>query len=293
VNFDFGIINMLNICELENEIKIANGSAPPIHADIRTEHPDKKLPVIILCHGFLGYKRWGWLPFVSRRIAARGFHTLTVSFSMNGIDEKTGRITKTDEFARNTVAREIRDMENVLSFIREKRLPLPINLKNWGLFGHSRGGSVCTLTASRFKEVRSLVTWSAPSNLDRYTERRKKEWAKTGKLLFQDSRADSPLCLNYSYYRDIDSNHKKYDLPAQASKLEIPYLIIQGERDAAVSLKEAERFIQFPGGGKMKLDIIRGCGHSFGVNHPMTAPTRELMSALRITEEWFIKTVPE
>ncbi len=284
---------MSNICKLEKEIEIDNGSAPPIQADIRTDRPAEKLPVIILCHGFLGYKRWGWFPFVSRRIAARGFHTLTISFSMNGIDEKTGRITKTDEFARNTVTREIRDMEVILSFIRNDRLPLTISRKNWGLFGHSRGGSVCTLTAPRFEEVKSLVTWSAPSYLDRYTERRKKEWAKTGKLLFQDSRADSPLCLNYSYYRDIDSNREKYDLPTQAAKLKIPHLIIQGERDAAVTLKEAERFIKFPGGGKMKFDIIRECGHTFGVNHPMTAPTRELLSALKKTEEWFIKTVPE
>ena len=200
---------MLKMCQLEKEIKINNGKSPSIYADIRTEHPGEELPLIILCHGFLGYKRWGWFPYISRRIANRGFHTLTLSFSMNGIDEKSGRITKPDEFARNTFTREINDLGNVLSHIRKTNLPLAANSKNWGLFGHSRGGAVCTMTANRFEEVKSLVTWSAPSNLDRYTEKRKKEWAKTGKLLFQDRRAVSPLYLDYSYYKDIDSNRGK------------------------------------------------------------------------------------
>jgi pimeloyl-ACP methyl ester carboxylesterase len=218
---------------------------------------------------------------------------MTISFSMNGVDEKTGRITKPGELARDTFTREMRDIENVISYIRKDHLPLAINRKSWGLFGHSRGGAVCTLTARRFEEVKSLVTWSAPSNLDRYTERRKKEWAKTGRLLFQDSRANTPLYINYSYYKDIDSNREKYDIPAQAAKLRIPHLIIQGERDAAVSLKEAERFIRFPREGKMRFDIIKGCSHTFGVKDPMTTPTRELLSALEKTEDWFVKTLSE
>ncbi|MCD6379302.1 alpha/beta fold hydrolase [bacterium] len=284
---------MLRRCKFEKEIRIDNGDAPSIHADIRTERPGEKLPVIILCHGFLGYKRWGWFPFVSRRIAARGFHTLTVSFSMNGTDEETGRITKPEELARDTFTREMRDLENVLTWIRKDHIPLAINRKSWGLFGHSRGGAVSILTTRRFEEVKSLVTWSAPSSLDRYTERRKKEWARTGRLLFQDSRADTPLYLNYSYYKDIDSNRGKYDIPVQAAKLKIPHLMIHGERDAAVSLKEAEKLIKFPRAGKMRFDIIKGCGHSFGVKDPMTAPTEELLSALAKTEDWFVKTLSE
>lgn len=284
---------MSKICRLEKEIQIDNCDCPPVYADIRTADPERELPVIILCHGFLGYKRWGWLPFISRRISERGFHTLTISFSMNGTDEKTGRITKPDEFARNTFTREVHDLENTLSFIRKGKLPIPANLKRWGLFGHSRGGAVCIITAGRFKEVKSLVTWSTPPSLDRYTDRRKKKWAESGRLAFQNSRADWPLYMNYSFYEDVASNREKYDLPAKASKLRIPHLIIHGEQDAAVSLKEAERFTKLNRVDRIRFYRIEGCGHTFGVKHPMIRPTKELLLSLDKTEEWLVETVPE
>ncbi len=284
---------MSNICRLEKEIQIDNGGCSPVYADIRTADPDSALPVIILCHGFLGYKRWGWLPFLPRRISLRAFHPFTIRFSMNRTHEKTGRITKPEEFARNTFTREVHDLENTLSYVRNGKLPVPADHERLGLFGHSRGGAVCIITAGRFKEVKSLVTWSSPPSLDRYTNRRKKKWAESGRLTFQNSRADRPLNMNYSFYEDIDSNREKYDLLSQVSNLRIPHLIIHGEQDAAVSLKEAEKFIKLNRAGRCRFDRIKRCGHTFGTKHPMTKPTKELLSSLDRTEEWLVETVPE
>jgi pimeloyl-ACP methyl ester carboxylesterase len=247
--------------------------------------------VIVLCHGFLGYKRWGWFPHVASELARAGFHTLTFSFSMNGVDESSGKITRPDQFARNTVSTEIADLNRVMDYLRED-MPFSIRPGSVGLFGHSRGGAVAILAAGWRPEVRSLVTWSTPSRLDRYTDRRKRQWSRTGRLTFHDSRAEVPLHLDYSYYLDINANRERYRLPEAVDRMEVPHLIIHGSRDAAVTLKEAHRLTRGKLNGRVKFEVIEGCGHTFGVTDPMELPPpRELKLALDKTTGWFRDTM--
>ncbi|MBN1164076.1 MAG: alpha/beta fold hydrolase [Candidatus Krumholzibacteriota bacterium] len=273
------------------ELKINNPGSTPLEADLRSGRPEDSRPVIVVCHGFLGYKRWGFFPYLSEHLAAAGFHVLTLSFSRNGIDEHTGLITKPEEFAANTVSREVADLENAGRFVISDSFPLPVQGPRLGLLGHSRGGSACLLASFSCPAVRSIVTWSAASKLDRYTDLRKQEWKRTGRLEFKESRSPTPLWLDYAYYRDIDRNREKFDLKSRAADLKIPHLIVHGERDAAVTLKEARRLVQLPRPGKVSLQIIKGCGHTFGISHPMRGPTRGLEKATSLTVAWFKGTL--
>jgi dienelactone hydrolase len=265
----------------------------PIHCDFRSSGTDQKLPLIIIAHGFLGYKRWGFIPFLSDTLAASGFHVLSFSFSMNGVDEETGRITDPGAFSQNTVSRELRDLQRVKDAVKDSTLSVNINPEGIGLMGHSRGGAVALLLASESDTVDSLVTWSTPANLDRYTERRKKIWKRDGSLKFHSDRSDVPLNLNYSYYQDISRNRKKYNIRKQASKLKIPHLMVHGDRDAAVSLKETKKLLENPKSRKRKLKVIPGCGHTFGITHPMEKASSALNKAVTITTRWFVKTLTD
>jgi pimeloyl-ACP methyl ester carboxylesterase len=275
----------------EEEVLITNSGAPAIHADLRTVSAETALPVIVLSHGFMGYRRWGWFPWLSSELAAAGFHTVTFSFSMNGCDNGSGRITRPGEFARNTVTREIEDLRRVVEYARYD-LPFPVRDRLVGLFGHSRGGAVSIIYGSFDHKIGSLVTWSTPSRLDRYTERRKRLWKKTGKLTFRGGRSGQPLHLDYSYYRDIERNGEKYDLPLRMEKVRAPHLIVHGERDAAVSLREARRLVSRTGTGRVRFDVLPGSGHTFGVKDPMSGPPpRALSLAGKRTAEWFLDTL--
>jgi pimeloyl-ACP methyl ester carboxylesterase len=268
------------------ELSIEGTEGDSINADLRTIHPGRARPLVIICHGFLGYKRWGFFPYLSERIAAAGFHALTFSFSMNGVDEETGRIARPDEFAANTVSGEIRDLETVCRFARSGALPHPVTGNGWGLVAHSRGGAVALLVSPRVPEIGSIVTWATPSRLDRYSERRKKLWKRQGALVFQDPRADIPLRLDYAYYEDIERNREEFDLPRVAASLDIPHLMVHGERDAAVTVGEMGKL--HPGGlpGATRLEIIPGCSHTFGIKHPMERPSRQLELAVDLTVGW-------
>ncbi len=275
------------------ELEIENGDAPVVRADLRSVSPGDEAPVIIVAHGFLAYKGWGFFPYLSEMIAQAGFHVLTISFSLCGTDEETGLITRPGEFARNTVSREIADLASTCRFASSPSFPFNAEKGCSGMLGHSRGGCDCILTAPRFSEVRSIVTWSAPSNLDRYTDRRKREWRRTGRLPFTDARSEAPLWLDYSYYEDIDRNREAFDLPARAAGMSIPHLVVHGERDAAVSIREAQRYLELPGGGRVKMTVVKGCGHTFGIGHPMRRPTPELDSAIEATTRWFRSTLAQ
>jgi pimeloyl-ACP methyl ester carboxylesterase len=273
------------------EYSIEDGNLPPVRADLRSFAPGRELPLVIITHGFLGYKRWGFFPLLSERVAAAGFHVLTMSFSLNGVDEGTGRITRPKEFAADTVRREIEDLESVCRYIRSGSLTWPVEKGVWGLTAHSRGAAVAILVAGKFPEIRSLVTWSTPSRLDRYSGRRKLVWKEEGALVFNDDRADGPLRLDYSYYEDIDRNRNDYDLPLTAGALRIPHLMIHGERDAAVTVGEMMQL--YPDGlpSNAHREIIPGCGHAFGASHPMRRSTKALERAISLTEKWLDGTL--
>jgi pimeloyl-ACP methyl ester carboxylesterase len=275
------------------ELTIETDDGRPISADLRSFSAGWERQLVIVCHGFLGYKRWGFFPHLSEKIAAAGFHVLTFSFSMNGVDESTGRITRPDEFAGNTVSREIEDLEHVIRFSRGGGLPWSIDAAGCGIVGHSRGAAVAILASERTRGIASLVTWSTPSRLDRYSERRKKLWKRKGALVFSDSRADSPLRLDYAYYEDIARRSDEYDLPRHAAALEIPHLLIHGQRDAAVTVGEMRGLYGDRLPSSARLEIIPGCSHTFGVTHPMERPTRSLEHAISLTEAFLRSTLKE
>jgi len=262
------------------------GGALPVPADIRSSAPEEPRPVVVVCPGFLGYKGWGFLPWVSLRLARAGFHAVTISFSHSGVDEDTGLIARPEEFAADTVGRELDDLGRVLDFVRSPRFPLPARGAP-GLLGHSRGGSVCVIAAGRRRDIGALVTWSAPARLDRYTPRRRREWQSSGALTFNTERSPLPLRLDWSYYEDLAANRDRYDVRSRAAELEIPHLVVHGERDAAVSASEARALAGNSTAGKTRLELIPGCGHTFGAGHPMTRPTGALERAAALTLAWF------
>lgn len=275
------------------EIEIRAPGLLPVRADLRKGSGGAERALVIACHGFLGYKRWGFFPYLSERLAAAGFDVLTMSFSLNGVDETTGLFERPDEFARNTVSAELADLRRALDFVRGGGLngegvrPAAI-----GLFGHSRGGAVAILAAAGSADVRSIVTWSTVARLDRYTNRRKAAWKREGELVFNDTRSNRPLALDYSYYEDIDANRNAFDIRRASVALAVPHLMVHGDRDAAVTLREVRTLLAGPGAPSPRLEIVHGAGHTFNAAHPMRRPTGALERAVGLTADWFERTLP-
>jgi dienelactone hydrolase len=275
------------------EIEIRAPGRIPVRADLRTGSSGAGRALIVVCHGFLGYKRWGFFPYLSDRLAGAGFDVLTMSFSLNGVDETTGLFERPGEFARNTVSAEIADLRLALDYVSGGAPALAgVRAETIGLFGHSRGGAVAIVAAAGSADVSSIVTWSTVARLDRYTVRRKAAWRRDGALVFNDARSRVPLELDYAYYEDIDANRDAFDVRRASAALAIPHLMVHGDRDAAVTLREARTLLAEPGPVAPRLEIVHGAGHTFNVAHPMRRPTAALERAVELTADWFAQTLP-
>ena len=62
--------------------------------------------VIILAHGYKGFKDWGMFPYAAAQLS-QTHHVLTFNFSHNGIGEYLEQFSELEKFAVNTYSREL------------------------------------------------------------------------------------------------------------------------------------------------------------------------------------------
>ena len=82
------------------ELPGPNGSV--IRGDVRLSDSDGKRPVVIICHGFKGFKDWGFHPFIGEALAAAGFVAVHINFSHNGVGEDLLEFTELDRLFGET-----------------------------------------------------------------------------------------------------------------------------------------------------------------------------------------------
>src|SRR3989339_708969 len=115
---------------------------------------------LVFVHGFKGFKDWGFGPYLGEYFANRGFFVITFNFSHNGIGENKTEFNELEKFAKNTFSREVRELNEIISAFRNDFFEVKGNTP-LGLIGHSRGGAIVLLTASKRTDVDAIVTWAA------------------------------------------------------------------------------------------------------------------------------------
>ena len=253
--------------------------------------------IVVLCHGFKGHRRWGFIPLVAARLAASGFGSLAIDFSHNGRVPEDGRpviagtaVIAPGLFKVNTIARELEDLQAVLRWIRDpergkKTLGLDRQVAI-GLWGHSRGGVVSILTALEDDNVQALVSWSASAHPDHFTERQKMQWREKGELAFKDFNSGTPLAMDVALLDDIERHREDYAAADRASDLVIPHLIVHGEHDPTVPVKDSYRYYDTPTIRADKKLLRLLTGHTYGYDDGFIA-SDALENATRATLEWF------
>lgn len=253
--------------------------------------------IVVLCHGFKGHRRWGFIPLVAARLATAGFGSLVIDFSHNGRVPQDGSpvvagtpVISPELFRANTIARELEDLRAVLEWIRDpergvKTLDLDERVAI-GLWGHSRGGVVSILTALEDDSVQALVSWSASAHPDHFTERQKTQWREKGELAFKDFKVGTPLSMDVSLLDDIEQHREDYAAADRASDLLIPHLIVHGEHDPTVSVKDSFRYYDTPTLRADKKLLRLLTGHTYGYDDGFIA-SEALENATNATLEWF------
>ena len=255
----------------------------PIHGDLRLPEAPGPHPVVVCCHGFKGFKDWGFHPWLGERLAGAGLAAVHFNFSRNGVRAADGDIEDLDAFARNTLSIERDDLDTVLDSVLTGGLDPSLDPSRLGLLGHSRGGGIALLGASERPEVKALVTWAAVSHFDRIgDEAVLAEWRRSGVYEVLNARTGQQLPMGVGFLDDVLGNRARLDLHAAAGRRDVAWLIVHGRADETVPFAEA-RALQAAAEGRASLLAIDGGGHTFGAVHPFAGPTPHLEEAAGAT----------
>ncbi len=244
-------------------------------------------PCLIFVHGFKGFKDWGFGPYIGNYFSSKGFFVLSFNFSHNGIGESLTEFDELDRFAENTFSLEMDELSQLIDAYFNGFFGGTSN-DRLGLLGHSRGGGISLLTANRKAEVKAAAVWSTVSTFDRYSARQKEAWRKKGVFEVMNTRTKQKMKLNVSLLDDLEENKQdKLNIKKAVRELRKPLLIVHGEQDLAVPVKEAEELYSLADKDLSELYLVPSTGHTFDIKHPFEGTNEKFESILEKTFQFF------
>jgi pimeloyl-ACP methyl ester carboxylesterase len=286
---------MMNSLSRILSFEIPTGDDYPIRADLYLPSTQPAPAVVILCHGFKGYRRWGFLPDLAHGLSQAGVAAVSMDFSMNGrtrnFSSDTDRrapFSHPEVFSRNTIRRELDDLAAMIRVIDSTRLDGRLTPDaTIGLFGHSRGALISLVTAFEHKNIRAICTWSTPADANFFSPEQKRKWRREGVYAFTDARDGLALAIDIGYLDDLEKNAERYQVAERIGSLGIPHLMVHGSQDLVVPPVSAEIIFEAAGRPKSSRVLTVTTGHTFGFTDPPGSPMAAFETARDETIRWF------
>jgi uncharacterized protein len=269
----------------------------PLRGDVRVGEGEGPLPVVVVCHGFKGFKNWGFFPYSSEQLAACGILAVSFNFTGCGVGADLQNFTELDRFAADTTTQQLDDLGCVLDALERGEIGAgDADLRRITVLGHSRGGAIAVLRARADHRVRAVVTWAGVSTLQRWPESEVRAWRARGYTEFLNTRTGQTMRVNVSYLDDLVAHGERYDVSRAVSELEVPLLVVHGGNDTSVPAREARALHAAARPGRAELLLLPETGHTFGAEHPWRGTNPALERAILHTAAWLQATlahVPE
>lgn len=209
--------------------------------------PEKeKPPVVIICHGFQNHKTDRKFIKLARRLRERGI--LAFRFDFEGCGDSEG------EPRDLTIEKEVSDLYAAYNTVLKQ---CDVDHHRVVVVGVSLGSVVASLFVKKIKTpLKGLIFWSQAFNQKNlfsvwHTEEDRKEMKKQGFI----ARGDKEI--GEGYYKE---NHNK-DYTNIISEVNLPILLIQGEKDKDVPLEFSEKAAK--DNKNVTLKVISGADHKF------------------------------
>ena len=247
-------------------------------ADGQTILGDSHMPdgevrgVFIVCHGFTGYKDYGFIPWLAEQAAMHGFIAHRFNFSHSGMTNRVATFERPDLFERDTWSKQIFDLQAVATAVRTGRLAGGALPMVW--FGHSRGGVTVLLAAARaFASRRDIapagvVVAAAPVQPHSLDEAGKRILRKNGFMDSPSSRTKQMLRVGRGWLDEMESEPQAFDPLEAMARVECPSLIVHGEMDATVPVEAAQLYAQV-GGARATVRVLENANHVFNGRNPL------------------------
>ncbi|HEV2146909.1 MAG TPA: alpha/beta hydrolase [Longimicrobiaceae bacterium] len=262
------------------------GDELPVRGDVRLLAGTEPRSAVVVCHGFKGFRTWGFFPPLARALARAGYAAVTFDFSRNGVGADGVDFSALDRFRENTHTRNVDEIRLVLDALHRGGI-LPRAPRRTGLFGHSRGGGEAVIAAAEDPRVDALATWAAISDIPaRWSPEQVEAWKRGETVEIANARTGQAMPVGPAYWRDVEMSRERLDVLRAARALSAPWLIVHGEEDETVPAAEGHALFE-AAGDETELLLVEGAGHTFGAVHPYAGATPELKAATDATIEWF------
>jgi len=240
-----------------------------------THHPEgDSIGVLLICHGFKGYKDYGFLPHVAEAAAKRGLMAHRFNFSHSGMTDNVEVFESPDLFEKDTWSKQMADLRRVNEAIANGELPGTGLARIW--FGHSRGGVTVLLTGrevfadSNAAPLRpaALVLAATPHGACNLEEEEKARLRETGRLEVPSSRTGQILAVGRPWLEEIEREPDRFDPVKAAREMPCPMLVLHGQQDPTVPV-EAAQHLTDAAGARADLALIDEASHTFNCPNPM------------------------
>jgi len=249
---------------IQNDFSLSGSDGKLIIGDITFDDKNPNTPIVLFVHGFKGFKDWGAHNLVSRYFASNGYRYIKFNLSHSGVPtDHPVDVTDMKAFASNTISKELFDVNAVFDFITKAYgSETEVNL-----IGHSRGGGLAIIEAATDVRINKLITWSAISSFNSlWKKEQEAEWKKTGKIFVTNARTKEQMPLNVTLLEDFEQNTQTFNIIEAAKRINIPWLIVQGDDDVNVPFEHAQKLAD--ANPNSRLVKIEDANHVYGASHP-------------------------
>jgi fermentation-respiration switch protein FrsA (DUF1100 family) len=205
-----------------------------------THHPGATIdgPIVVIGHGVTAHKDRPFLIALAEGLSRAGIAALRISFSGNG--ESEGR------FADSNITKGVSDLASVLDALPHRVLAFA---------GHSMGGAVGAISASRDSRIQYLVSLSAIVHTRAFVQRAFGHLTPGSGLML-----DKPGCvLSQAYLDDLVSINSVLH---RVDEIGVPWLFVHGVRDALVPISDTRDIYAHVRGPK-KLVVLDEADHVY------------------------------
>jgi len=245
---------------------LPGSGALPLYGD--TDRPaGTPRACIVFLHGYMGYKDYGFIPVLGRRLADWGAVVHRFNFAFSGMTNNIESFERADLFAQQTWNAQVYDTLCVIDAVKGGRLGgqgVPMVL-----MGHSRGGVAAILTAGRHGEragLDAVVTIAAPETSCSMDARAQQAWLASGVLDVRSNRTGQEMAILSRWLEEQIADPAGHRVLGQARQIQIPVLTTHGQADETVDPQSVKHIAEAAPNGRTTL--IPDANHVFNMPNP-------------------------
>ncbi|EAR13586.1 hypothetical protein PI23P_03792 [Polaribacter irgensii 23-P] len=247
----------------------------PIVTDVFFKEDKRPKNLLIFCHGYKGFKDWGAWNLMATAFSNLGFFFVKFNFSHNGGSiEQPIDFPDLEAFGNNNYTKERDDLQSVIDWVvTSSDFKNEVNCADISLMGHSRGGGTVLIKAAEDRRITQVISLAGVSDYgSRFPKKEDfKKWVETGVFYVKNGRTKQEMPHFYQFYEDFKLNEEQLNIQRSTRNLKIPQLIIHGDSDTSVSIKEAALLQLW--NPKSTFKVIQKADHVFNVSHPWQKET--------------------